>query len=899
MTHLLEAWSRLRALMRRERVDEEFTLELQQHLELLVEEMQRRGIEPERALREARLKLGGLTQLRESHRDDTGWPLLETLLHDFRQAVRGLARSPLVTLVAMVSLALGIGANTAIFSLMGQVFHQLLPVKSPEQLVWLNPRGPAYGNPNGSPVMSYPMFRDLRDRNQVFSSVFGRMLLPAHVGYDRETERAWAEMVSGNFFEGLGVKPHLGRLLTAEDDVTPGAHPVAVLSHRYWQARFDSDPRIVGRKLMINGHPFTIIGVSEPAFQGLDLQVAPQVRVPVMMKHHLTPGWDEMENRRMSWFNVYARLKPGIGMKQAQAALNPLYQSILEQESLAFEDPARRTLFLAGTLDLQSGSQAELSSRKEARPVALLLPGIVAVVLLIACANIANLLLARGAARQKEIAVRLALGASRARLMRQLLAESLLLSLAGGLAGLLVAVWLIRQAMGFVPSDMPAALSPDLDAMVLAFNFAVAVLTGVLFGLLPAWKSTRPEVSPALKDQAGGITGGHRRDTLRKALVIGQVTLSLALLVTAALFARSLGNLRNLHLGFRAGNLIQFSLEPKLNGYSPDRARQFQTWLEERIKELPAVQSVAHGKFAILGGQYWMNRMVTAGEANGHNSYIGVVSPGYFRTVGITLAAGREFTPRDEGEEYTVAVVNESFARRFFGGGNPVGRRIGFARGAYTQTRIEIVGLVEDARYAWLRGEPDAQVYLSSLQDRSPTQMTFYVRTYRSADAISRSIRRLVSYWDPHLPVYGMRSLELQIDERLVLERFLAEFSAGFGMLAAMLAMIGLYGVMAYIVAQRKAEMGIRMALGAGRTRILWLVMREVAALTVAGVAAGLLLSAGIARLLRSLLYGLTPDDPLAMAGATVLILSVAAAAGFTPAWRASRVDPVKALRQE
>ncbi|MBM3812126.1 MAG: ABC transporter permease [Acidimicrobiia bacterium] len=896
MTDPLRAgWRRLVSLARRRELEVEFEQELASHLELLIEEYEARGLPREEARRLARIKLGGEAQLAESHRDRNGLPWLEQMLRDWQLAFRSLGRNRLLSAVAVMSLALGIGANTAIYSLLDQVLHRRLPVANPEQLVWLNPRGPAFGNPAGSQIMSYPMYRDIRDRNQVFTEVFGRMILPAHIAFPDHSERVSAEMVSGNYFRALGLKPYIGRLIGPEDDRAPGAHAVAVLSYSYWRTRFSGRRSVLGDPIFINGTPFKVIGVSGPEFKGLDMPVSPQIRVPVMMKSSLTPNWDELENRRMRWFNVYARLKPGITREKAQAALEPLYAGLLEMESMeAGWERERMRGFLAGKLALQPGSQAELPDRRS-QPLSFLLHGIVAAVLLIACANIANLLLARAASRHKEIAIRRALGVSRRRLIHQQLAESMLLALSGGLVGLGVARWTAGYVIGFAPPEMAGSLTPDLDRHLLLFNFAVATVTGLVFGLAPALQTTRVQLTPALNDQTGSAGVSRGRNRWRKALVAAQMTLSVALLATAAFFVQSLMNRRGTDIGFPRQRLIAFSLDPRLNGYSPEQTRQLCERLQERLGALPGVASASNGKFPVFGGQYWMNAVVAdAAPSSAHPAYVNVVGPGYFRTIGVRLVSGREFTGEDRGMFYRAAVVNESFARQKFGEADPVGRRIGLGNGP--RTPIEIVGLVKDVSYAWVKGPPEPQVYLSTLQDPSPSPLTMYVRTAAEPETLFRAVERQVREIDTHLPVYGLRTMESQIDERLVVERFMAEFSSGFASLAAALASIGLYGVMSYLVALRARELAIRMALGAARRGILWLVMREAMTLAAAGAAAGLLLAAFISRALASLWFGLAPHDAFTLGSATVLMLLVAGLAGLGPALRATRVDPNRVL---
>ena len=808
----------------------------------------------------------------------------------------------------MLSLALGIGANTAIFTLVDQVLLRLLPVKNPEQLVLLRGRGNHYGSNNGRYKLSFPMYEDFRDHNEVFSGMFCRWDTAFSISADGKTERVYGEAVSGTFFPVLGVGAALGRVLTPDDDRTPGGHPVAVISYRYWLARFGSDPGVIGKKIMINGYPFTIIGVSQAGFEGLDPTVSPSVRVPVMMKAQLDPqGFYNLKDRRGRWVNVFGRMKPGVTMAQAKAALQPFFHQMLEmevqQKEFARAAPETKERFLKMYVDLIPASKGDSPLRDQFSNPLLVLTAIVATVLLIACANVANLLIARATARQKEIAVRLALGASRGRIVSQLLVESVLLALMGGALGLVFAVVIDRALIAFVPRGSASiAITTAPDWRILAFSFAISILTGVVFGLVPALQATRPHVAGTLKDQVGSIAGGTSV-MVRKALVAAQVTMSLLLLIGAGLFIRSLQNLKDLDPGFKTTNLIGFAVDPPLNGYKPDRTFDFYRQLRENIDSLPGVDSAGLAIMPVLTGNEWDSSMAVEGFAHKPSEtpdpHMNFVSPEYFKTMQIPILLGRDFRMTDGKTAPKVAIVNERFARKYFADGNPIGRHIGMGGDPGTKLDIEIIGMVRDAKYESMRDEVPLEVYRPYHQMEFALGMHAYVRTARDPEQIFPGIRRVVAQLDPELPVFEMKTIEKQMDESLVTERLVATLSTGFGFLATLLAAVGLYGVMAYMVAQRTREIGVRMALGAASGDVVWLVMKEVFLLAGIGIAVGLPAAYGLTRFVKSQLYGIQPNDTMTIALSVFGIALVALASGYMPARRATMVDPMRALRWE
>ncbi len=808
--------------------------------------------------------------------------------------------------VAVFSLGLGIGANTAIFTLVDQVMLRLLPVKNPRELVRFKGVGRHYGSNNGYNKISYPMYADFRDHNEVFSGMFCSWDTDISVSYGGKTEHGFGELVSGNFFPVLGIPAALGRVFTAEDDKFLGAHPIAVLSYRYWTSRFARDPSVIGRKLIVNGYPLTIVGVSAAGFDGLEPGDSPQIRIPIHMKPQMDQlGFYNLQDRRGRWVNAYGRLKPGITLQQAQTSIQPFMHQMLEQEvrESAFGRAAPQTKkdFLRMYIALLPAARGLSNLQRQFSSPLLVLMAIVGLVLLIACANIANLLIARATSRQKEIAVRLAIGASRRRIVIQLLTESLLLSLSGGLLGIVLAIAIDHMLISFMPqSDSPLAISTLPDMRILLFNFVLAVSTGIVFGLVPALQATRPDLAPTLKDQAGAVAGGGSVG-MRKALVIAQVTLSLLLLISAVLFIRSLQNLKTLDPGFRTSNLLTFAVNPPLNGYLPERTRLFYRNLQERVKALPGVQTASLAIMPILSGNEWDQSYTVEGVKQGQNigPHMNFISPQYFDSLRVPLQLGRDFTTNDTSTSAKVAIVNEKFAKKWLGTVNVVGHHIGQGGDPGTKTDITIIGVAGDMKYESMRDEVPEEVFRPYQQMPFTLGMQCYVRTQQNPEQMMASLYRVVHEMDPNLPVAGMKTLEKQMENSLVTERLVATLSTAFGILATLLAAVGLYGVMAYTVARRTREIGIRMAIGASVQDVIWLVMREVLVLVVVGIAIALPSAWALAKLVRSQLYGISPSDPGSVILATLGIAAVALLAGYLPAKRATRVNPTMALRYE
>jgi putative ABC transport system permease protein len=834
---------------------------------------------------------------------------MASLTRDLRFSLRAFRRSPLFTSVAVVSLALGIGANTAIFTLMDQLMLRELPVKQPGQLVMIYPRGPVMGSNMGDRMNSYPLYQDFQRKAAPFSEVMCRRLFDASLSVDNHTERVDGEMVSGNYFTMLGVRPAIGRVFdSAEDDRVYMGQPEVVLSYGYWASRFDHDPRIIGKKVLVNNFPMTIVGVSAAGFEGLDPSQSPQIRVPILMEPAMEPSWDwfNMTDRRVRWTQIFARMKPGYTTESAQAALQVLYHQICQYESTL---PAAknwsaysRNIFLHSTIHVKPAATGYSHLRNSFSKALIVLMGMVGLVLLIACANVANLLIARALARSREIAVRLSIGASRGQLVRQLLVESVLLSLAGGAAGVFLAVALTRGLLAMIPTDgNPLLIRSTPDLRILLFTLALSILTGIVFGLVPALRASRQDLWTTLKQTVGSVAGSPGSLFLRKGLVSAQVALSFLLLFGAGLFVRSLEKLKDTNTGFRdIDNLVTFQISPDSNGYTDERGTQFFSDLLDRLRAAPGVKSAGIATVALLSGDEWDSSMSVEGhqakDGEDMQAFMNSVSPGYFKTMGIPLLAGRDFTRLDIAKDARVAIVNERFAHHFFGNRSPIGRHVGWGVGPGTKLNMEIVGLVADSLFDGPREGVHRQAFIPNWGSHG---VAVYVRAGLGANAMHSIIRSAVRSLDPSMPVYAMKTLEAQLDETLLSERLIALLSAGFGALATLLAAIGLYGVMAFVVARRTKEMGLRMALGAQSGAVIWLVMKEVLALVVIGLAIGVPAALWLGRFVSSQLYDVKAGDPWIAAASLAMLIGVAAVAGLIPAHRASRIDPILALRYE
>lgn len=904
---------RLAGLFDNGRKDREMVEELESHLAMQIEDNLRSGMTRGQARRAALLKSGGMEPAKEACRDRRGLPVLETTMRDLRHTLRLLSRSAAFTLVAVLSLGLGIGANTAIFTLLDQLMLRRLPVAHPEQLQMIWTTGPNLGSNQGSRASSYPMYQDFGQRAAAFSYVFCRYYTPLSISLGNQTERVTGELVSGNYFQALGVGPALGRVFSPEeDDRVYKGHPVVVLSHQYWVGRFGADAGVIGQKILVNNYPMVVVGVSAAGFSGIDPARSPQIRIPIQMKPLMTPSSDNLGSRRNQWVQIFARRKPGYTMQSAQASLQPLLSGILrtELESPALRDASQRDRdrFLARKVRTESAANG-YSALHNYFPALAALMCLVGVVLLIACFNVANLLIARAAARQKELAMRLAIGASRGQLLRQLLLESAVLAVAGGAAGLLLSEVMVRGLLGFLPANgMLATLRAEPDWRILAFNAALALATALLFGLVPAWQALKVDLWSTLKEAAGS-TGGNRGSVrLRKSLVTAQVAFSFLLVAGALLFVKTLLNLKEMNSGFRdIDKIVTFQIDPARSGYSLPRLKAFYQQVLENVRSLPEVKSAGYAWVSLLSGREADWDVLVEGQPavdGDTQAFVNGLSSGYWRTMGVPILEGRDFQDGDVDGRPKVAIVNRKFASHFFGKRSPIGRRITLDVGPQSRpdfeiAGIEIVGMVEDSLYDGPREGVRRQVFFSFPQMNQPVGTAFYVRTSADSGRVFAALRRQVRELDATMPIYEMKTLGDQLDETLGTERLTATLSAAFGVLATLLAAVGLYGVMALTVARRTREIGLRMALGARQGSLLWMVMKDAFGLLGIGLALGIPCAFLLSRYVSSQLFGVVAADLGTVAVAAVTLAVVAAGAALVPARRASMIDPIQALRHE
>ena len=875
---------RLRALLHSDAVHREIDEEMRFHIEMRAEENVRRGMPPDEARRDAERRFGRLTRIKEMGYEVRGGGMLETLGQDLRYGLRMLLKHPGFTLVAVVALALGIGANSAIFSVVDSLLLRPLPFEQPERLVQVWESNPQRGRLE-MPA-SFPNFTDWRDQNHVFEHTVAYSHWSFNLTGSAEPERIRSALVSHAFFPMLGIKPILGRTFLPGED-QPGQDLSVVISRSLWQRRFNSDPGVVGKAVDLNGKSFTVVGVvaEATALPGLPGDI--ELWAPVSHGFALT-------ERRAHFLNVIARLKPGVGLEQAQAEMSRIAEALSRQYPEANAD---RTLRIVPLQEQVVG---------DVRPALLVLLGAVVFVLLIASTNVANMLLARAAGRRKEIAIRTALGAGRWRLVRQLLTESLLLALAGGALGLLLALWGVNLLVMFGPSDLPRVKEVAVDGRVLAFTFAVSLLTGLVFGLVPALQSSRPELNETLKEGGRSATGGAGRRRVRSLLVVTEVTLSLVLLVGAGLLLKSFFRLRAVNPGFNPQDVLTMQLD--LTGPNYQKGSQvisFHGRLLERVGALPGVEAAATASSVPIApdaGFAYLTFVVerqTPDPAEHPAAFYNGVSPDYFRTMQIPVLRGRAFDEHDVRGALGVAIVNETLARSYFHGSDPLGRRITLNdENPKEEDWATVVGVVKDTKPRELAGEPVAEMYMPYAQQPEPS-MALMIRTAGSPDAVVAAVRREVLALDPAQPVYSVRTLPAVMSEAVATPRFRTFLLGVFAALALALAVVGIYGVMSYAVTQRTHEFGIRMALGAGSSDVLKLVVGHGMALALAGVLIGLVASFALTRVLAGLLYGVTPTDPVTFACVSLLLVAVALAACLIPARRAAKVDPMVALRYE
>jgi predicted permease len=814
--------------------------------------------------------------------------LMTNILRDVRYGARMLWKSPGFTLVAVLSLALGIGANTAIFSLLNTVLLRPLPVERPEQVVEV------YGTLHNGvdyTLQSYPNYKEYRDRSKdVFDGVLAYRFAPMSIHHDGRSERVWGYLVSGNYFDVLGIKPVLGRGFTPEEDKTPGASPVAVMSYGCWQRRFGADPGVVGRSVSLNGRSFTVVGVAPKDFNGTEIAYAPDLFVPMMMAHEIEPGSDWLESRGSDNIFVLGRLKPQVTTAQAEEKLQAITLELAREYPR--DNEGRGVKLLTPGLFIPE-------IRNSVIGFAGVLMAVVGLVLLLACVNLANLLLTRATERRKEIAIRLAVGARRGLIIRQLITESVLLSLLGGACGLVLATWINDLvASTKIPTDVALVMDLHIDWRVLFFAFMVSIITGIVFSLLPALQASRPDLVPALKDEAS--MRGFRRSRLRNVLVIAQVSLSLVLLVCAGLIVRSLQAAQRMRPGFNPENAVALSFDVGLQGYDEERGRAFQKQALERARSLPGVRSAALVTTIPLSLDYSYTTIYVEGQPVVSNSELPVaipnsITPGYFQTMEIALR-GRDFSEQDDKKESRFLIVNETFARKFFPNQDVIGRRVNF--NGPQDPYWEIVGVAADGKYNSLGEDPKPAFYRPLLRDYS-SNATIVARTAGDPSAAVNALRKEVQGIDPALPLFAVKTLKEHMNMPLFPARMAAIVLGSFGVMALVLAAIGIYGVMSYVVAGRIREIGIRMALGASRRDVLKLIVGQGMTLAVIGLAAGLALAFLAARMLTTLLYGISASDPLTYFGVALLLAVVAFLACYIPARRATRVDPMIALRYE
>jgi predicted permease len=905
---------RLEMLLHRERFQRDLDEELRLHLELREQQHRESGLSAASARRTARRGFGNPTVLRENSDMAWGWNWLETLLQDVSYGVRSMLRSPALAIVALLSLGLGIGANTAIFSFMDAVMLRSLPVKDPTQLVLFGEgdEGGITDRYGSTTLYSYPFYRQMQQKNAVFSDVAAvfSMLNDVHGTVDGrdETERMKVQLVSGSYFRLLGVQAALGRTLSEQDDNSEGDHPVAVISDGWWKRGLASDPAVLNRKIKLGTTTFDIVGVAPPEFFGTKVGEAPDIWVPMSMMKPVPPGWNGYKDNFFQSMLIMGRLKPGISKEQATSNVNLLYQQITR----AFPDANLNRNNLAD-LDKAHVSLTPLANGLSTLRYAFSLPlkilmGITALVLLIACANIANLLLARSTARARELAVRQALGAGRLRLIRQLFTESLVLALAGGVLGVVLAAFANRLLLRMISGGAETIpLDVSINMRLLFFSFAVTIITSVLFGSLPALRGTRLQLTSALKD-GRGTSGGSTRNPFGKILIIVQVSVSLALMVSAILFARSLRNLSNVDTGFNREGVLRLDLDSGvtgLKGEDPRMIAMFQQ-IEERVEAVPGVKSASFASFLFAQGS-WNTGIHVEGKASDENINVkhNVIGNDYFSVMQIPLLAGRRFGPQDTATSQRVAVISERMAKDLFPPGtNPIGRRYSEGTDHSTGTArlskdyFEIVGIVKDVKFSGLQEPPQYIDYVPNPQH--PWRYgTLAVRYDGNLTAISNAVQQAIHSVDRTLPISRVSTLDEQVSRTVTNQRLVAELSAFFGLLAIFLSCIGIYGLMSYLVSRRTSEIGIRMALGAARSNVRWLVMRDVVLLIAIGIVVGVPATLIGSRLVSTMLYGLKATDPLSFISATAALCLVALLAGYLPARRASRIDPTVALRYE
>jgi predicted permease len=907
-------WFRLR------RLEGDLDRELQYHIDRRMTDLIDSGLPEPEARRRVALELGGATHLREEVRDIWLSRWLRDFVHDLRFSARSILRSPSLTATAVLSLALGIGATTALYSLIDQIVLRALPVTHPERLVLFNWNGEQLAETFGSDhLMSYPICRDLQQQTQFFDGVFCRAVTTINFSTGGEPRLTAAELVSGTYFSVLGVSPALGRLLTIDDDQVPGSSPVVVLSYNFWRNEFGGAQDIVGRKVLVNHHPMTVVGVAAPMFHGIDVGEVPSVWIPAVMSAQSIPGFETMLDRRTRWMQILGRLKQNVSLAKAKTGLQPWFKAMLDEDTRRTDfsrfSAEQRRQFLASTLDLTASPEGYSVLRRDlSRPLWVLFVA-TAVLLALACLNVAGLFLARGSARHREISTKLALGASRGRIGRQLLTDSVLLAFAGGLLGIVMAPIAVRALIAFLPHNTAANdLHANVDMRLLLFAFLVSLVTGFLAGSAPALQAGRKSLDSSLRERGGTPSGGL---ALRRAIVTAQIAFTLILVIAAGLFVRTLFGLLVKGPGFDTSSLISFGIKPELSGYSGDQESRLIRRITEGLRDSSGIQASAIAHDQLLLGGAWMNSLtiqaptIQAGKryVTDREVQMNAVSPGFFATLGTRIVAGRDFNEHDalnvapanqplpvSETGQRAVIVNEAFVQRYFRGRNPLGARVAMGAAPDAKPDSDIVGVVENISYRNVR-EQWEQAYFPLGTELSGSN--FYVRSRGTPESAFRSIRAILRRADPTLPISYFRTLDDQIDRSLNTERMLAELSSSFGILALLLSLVGLYGVISFAVNQRTREIGIRMALGATRLSTIWLVLREAFVMTAGGTAIAIPCVWALGRLVESQLYDVRATDPATILAATLVLCTTALGAALIPARRASAVNPNEALRFE
>lgn len=899
----VQRWSRRRAR------EADLDRELRAHIDEEAEERREAGSSADEAAYAARRALGNAMQIKEDVRMAWGLQWLEKLLQDLNYGLRTMLRSPGLMAVAVLSLALGIGANTAIFSLMNAVMLRDLPVKDPGQLVLLG-TGRSGGSTDDfafTDLYSYPFYRVMQQKVQVFSRMSAVLSLHfdgmhGMVDGAAALERMNVQLVSGTYFSMLGVNPILGRGFSQADDEPAGGHPIAVISYSWWKRRFALHPSVLGKTVTLGSTAYTIVGVTPPQFFGTTVGQSPDVWIPLSMEKQVSPGWNGLEDKSFQSLYILGRLKPGVTVAQAQANVNLLARQIWRASAGPVLTKEQQIDLKRANINLTPAARGLSRLRFQFSLPLQILMAVVGLVLLIACANIANLLLARANTRQREIAVRMAIGAGRARLIRQMLTESFLMAFVGGALGVAFAWWASEALLAMVssgPEPLPLSVAPD--SRVLLFTSLISLATALLFGAVPALHATQIELSPALKEGRGmsSVAGGSG---LSKVLIAAQVALSFLLLIGAGLFLRTLVNLGNVNTGFNRENVLLFGIDPADVGYKQDaRLVNLYRQIEQRVSAQPGVRAASVSFFTFNQGS-WDDLVQVDGQSTApgvnRDAIYNAVGPGYFATMGIRLLLGRVFDPHDTATSPKVAVINQTMARQFFPGGSPIGRRFGIGDDPKHNSEFEVVGVVKDAKYMSLRERRWPAAYFPYTQN-----VQYYndleIRYSGDPGIILAEVRRAVGEVNRNLPLTYENTLAQQVDRSITSQALIARLSVFFGLLAVFLACIGLYGLMSYAVTRRTNEIGIRVALGAGKSSVVWMVMRESLTLVALGIGIGVPAALAASRLVSKMLFGISPVDPLSMAGAAVLLLAFAALAGYLPARRASRVDPIVALRYE